>query len=200
MTWLTTITGLIASPTYTAGARFTDIHINLENLYSTTSLDANQIDGCAVAAAMASGNYSLWNTISTEPVGIPTGYQLGTGTDILAGIRAGALATQISVYQNFSYNFSGIKGLPDRLRIQYSDSNDIVSEDRFLSYMLSAMLVGSCNGCIVSYANSLKDLGYSAEQLRDIGRIAAVVKATSRIIPSTTASSGGGSSGDGGGL
>lgn len=200
MTWVTTITNLIASPTYVAGARFTDIHINLNEIYTKSSLDDNQIDGCSVAAAFAAGNHSLWNTILLEPVGNPSGYQLGTGTDLLAGIRAGALATQQGVYQNFTFNYNGIKGLPDRLRKQYLESNDVVAEDRFMSYMLSASLVESCNGCIVFYANALKDLGYSAEQIRDIARVASVLKAASRIIPSYTAPSGGGGSGDGGGL
>lgn len=187
MTWVTTVTNLIASPTYVAGARFTDVHINLEDLYSTSSLDANQVDGCSVAAALAAGNHNLWNIIVAEPVGIATGQQAGTGSDVLAGIRAGSLATQMSVYQNFSYNFSGIKGLPDRLRKQYLEDNEVVDEGRFNSYMLAASLVGSCNGCIVFYANALKDYGYSAEQLRDIAKVAAVVKAAAKIVPSYAA-------------
>jgi alkyl hydroperoxide reductase subunit D len=56
-----------------------------------------------------------------------------------------------------------------------------VSREKFEMYALSASIVGKCHFCIGSHYKLLKDHGITITQLRDIGRIAAVISAVSQI-------------------
>jgi alkyl hydroperoxide reductase subunit D len=44
--------------------------------------------------------------------------------------------------------------------------------------------VGKCHFCVKAHYDTLKKEGYSVEQLRDIGRIAAVITAVARVMVS----------------
>jgi alkyl hydroperoxide reductase subunit D len=52
-------------------------------------------------------------------------------------------------------------------------------------YALSASIIGKCHFCIKSHFDLLKQEGMSTQQLRDVGRIAAVVNAASQVIAAT---------------
>jgi alkyl hydroperoxide reductase subunit D len=45
-------------------------------------------------------------------------------------------------------------------------------------------LLGKCNFCVKAHYETLKKEGYTVEQLRDIGRISAVIAAVSKILSS----------------
>jgi alkyl hydroperoxide reductase subunit D len=49
---------------------------------------------------------------------------------------------------------------------------------------LAASIVGKCHFCVKAHYETLKKEGYTVEQLRDIGRIAAVITAVSRVLAS----------------
>ena len=55
---------------------------------------------------------------------------------------------------------------------------------RFEAYSLAASIVGKCHFCVKAHYDTLKKEGYSVEQLRDIGRIAAVITSVSRVLVS----------------
>jgi alkyl hydroperoxide reductase subunit D len=64
------------------------------------------------------------------------------------------------------------------------------SAKSFELYALAASIVGKCGFCIQSHARLLRESGLSTQQLRDVGRIAAVVNAVAQVLaaePVTTA-------------
>jgi alkyl hydroperoxide reductase subunit D len=49
-------------------------------------------------------------------------------------------------------------------------------------YALAASVVGKCHFCVQSHYALLKESGMSVDQLRDVGRIAAVVAAAANAL------------------
>jgi alkyl hydroperoxide reductase subunit D len=52
----------------------------------------------------------------------------------------------------------------------------------FELYALAASIVGKCHFCVRSHYALLKESGMSVDQLRDVGRIAAVIAAAANAI------------------
>jgi alkyl hydroperoxide reductase subunit D len=75
-----------------------------------------------------------------------------------------------------------LKGLPAQLRMNAIASHGGTTKARFEAYSLAASIVGRCHFCVKAHYDTLKKEGYTVEQLRDIGRIAAVMTAVSRIM------------------
>jgi lipoyl-dependent peroxiredoxin subunit D len=61
-------------------------------------------------------------------------------------------------------------------------TNGGIDKRRFEMYALAASIVGKCHFCVKSHCELLKKEGMSSQQLRDIGRIAAVVNAAAQVI------------------
>ena len=57
-----------------------------------------------------------------------------------------------------------------------------VDKRRFEMYALGASIIGKCHFCVRSHFDNLKQEGLSTQQLRDIGRIAAVINAAAQVI------------------
>jgi len=57
-----------------------------------------------------------------------------------------------------------------------------VDRRSFELYALAASIVGKCEFCIGSHYKLLRDGGMSAQQLRDVGRIAAVIAAAAQAL------------------
>jgi alkyl hydroperoxide reductase subunit D len=55
-----------------------------------------------------------------------------------------------------------------------------VDKRRFEMYALAASIVGKCHFCVQSHYALLKQEGVTVDQLRDIGRIAAVIAAAAQ--------------------
>ena len=58
------------------------------------------------------------------------------------------------------------------------------TRERFEAYSLAASIVGKCHFCVKAHYDNLKELGYTVEQLRDIGRIAAVITSVAKVLNS----------------
>jgi alkyl hydroperoxide reductase subunit D len=58
------------------------------------------------------------------------------------------------------------------------------TKERFEAYSLAASIVGKCHFCVKSHYDNLKKMGYTVEQLRDIGRIAAVITSVAKVLNS----------------
>ena len=177
MSWVQIVKGSIGQGDYSY--EFSpDIVFNLEELFTFTVFDKEQVEGCALAAAVASGNYNLWTTMYANP------YLNTNAVERLAGVRAGALASQSNVYFNYADTFEPVRGIPEHLRSYIYSISGGTTKERFDSYMLAASLVGPCNICITSYTTMLKnEFAYNIKQFRDIGRIASVMKAASNMYP-----------------
>lgn len=173
--WIDSAQAKLNSPSYGLDGLFPDLHFSLEDLKSINTMPIAQVEGCAAAAALASGGgngqLKLHEAILASP------FSQTSTTDIRAGIKAGALGTMASVYYNFIDTIPALEGYPDKLRTVAYGTNGGTSKDRFESYLLAAALVNNCNFCITTYTNLLKTNGYPMDRIKDIGRISAIIKA-----------------------
>jgi alkyl hydroperoxide reductase subunit D len=77
-----------------------------------------------------------------------------------------------------------LKGLPAQLRMNSIASHGGTTKARFESYSLAASIVGKCEFCVKAHYDTLRKEGYTVEQLRDIGRIAAVITSVAKVLNS----------------
>ena len=101
---------------------------------------------------------------------------------------AAMCAASIMAQNNVWYPFvemaedPALKGLPAQLRMNAIASHGGTTKARFEAYSLAASIVGKCHFCVKAHYETLKKEGYSVEQLRDIGRIAAVMTSVARVV------------------
>jgi alkyl hydroperoxide reductase subunit D len=79
-------------------------------------------------------------------------------------------------------NDPALKGLPAQIRMNAIASHGGTTKERFEAYSLAASIVGKCEFCVKAHYEGLKKMGYTVEQLRDIGRIAAVIVSVSKVV------------------
>jgi alkyl hydroperoxide reductase subunit D len=77
---------------------------------------------------------------------------------------------------------ANLQGLPAQLRMNAIATHGGTTKARFEAYSLAASIVGRCHFCVKAHYDTLKKEGYTVEQLRDIGRIAAVMAAVSKVM------------------
>jgi len=75
-----------------------------------------------------------------------------------------------------------LKARPAQLRMQAYAAHGGVDKRLFELYALAASIVGKCHFCVQSHYALLKEGGMTVDQLRDAGRIAAVVAAAANTI------------------
>jgi len=57
-----------------------------------------------------------------------------------------------------------------------------VDRQSFELYALAASIVGQCEFCVRSHYKLLQETGLTTQQLRDVGRIAAVINAAAQVL------------------
>jgi len=148
-----------------------DIRLNLDGVLARSSLDASDALGAALAAAYASKSKLLIDSIR--------GSGLLSEVDINAALTASALMGMNNVW----YPYVEMAGDDDlatqraELRMNAYATHGGVEKRRFELFALAASIVGKCHFCIGSHYKLLKETGMTVVQLRDIGRIAAVINA-----------------------
>lgn len=154
-----------------------DTKLNLDSVIKRSTLDPLEAQCIALAAVFATGNSKLWTWISTQIAG-------SGDSDVAAAITAASLMAMNNVWYPYveMANDEQLKGLPAQLRMNAIATHGGTTKARFEAYSLAASIVGKCEFCVKAHYNGLKELGYSVEQLRDIGRIAAVMTAVSRVM------------------
>jgi alkyl hydroperoxide reductase subunit D len=75
-----------------------------------------------------------------------------------------------------------LKSMRAELRMNAYASSGGVEKKKFEAYALAASVVGKCHYCVKSHYDLLKKEGLTTQQLRDIGRIAAVVNAAALVL------------------
>lgn len=150
-----------------------DVRLNLENVMLRSSLPQADAWGCAIAAAIAAGDNNLADFIATN---VPEVAE--------AAKAAAAIMAQNNVWYPY-VEMTGdpsLKGLPAQLRMNVIATYGGTTKARFESFSLAASIVGKCHFCVKAHYENLKKEGYSTEQLRDIGRIAAVINAVTKLL------------------
>jgi alkyl hydroperoxide reductase subunit D len=153
-----------------------DIRLNLDGTIARSSLSSTEALGCALAAAFATKNQFLAST-------------LRNAAELPASERDGALCAAALMGMNnvwYPYlemaNEAQLRTLPAQLRMNSYATHGGIEPRNFEMYALAASIVGKCHFCVASHVDGLKKAGLDVNQLRDIGRIAAVVVATSQVL------------------
>ncbi len=154
-----------------------DTKLNIDAVIKRSTLPVEEAEGVALAAAFATGNSKLWTWIHS---------QLANRVEADAALTAASLMAQNNVWYPYveMANDENLKGLPAQLRMNAIAQHGGTTKARFEAYSLAASIVGKCHFCVKAHYETLKQEGYTVEQLRDIGRIAAVITSVSRVLNS----------------
>jgi len=148
-----------------------DVRLNLDSVLTRSSLERADALGAALAAAYAARSKALVDAIR--------GAGQLNDVDTNAALSAAALMGMNNVY----YPYVEMAEDPDlqsqrpELRMNAYGTHGGVEKKRFELFALAASIVGKCHFCVQSHYKLLKESGFTAQQLRDIGRIAAVIAA-----------------------
>jgi len=155
-----------------------DIRLNLDAVIKRSTLPEAEALGAALAAAHAARSAKLVAAFGTALS------DTGADADAQAALTAAALMGMNNIWYPY-VEMSGdaqLKSLPAQLRMNAYASHGGVDKRRFELYALAASIVGKCHFCVQSHYQLLKAEGASVEQLRDVGRIAAVVNAAALVL------------------
>ncbi|MDR6423002.1 alkyl hydroperoxide reductase subunit D [Paraburkholderia phenoliruptrix] len=153
-----------------------DIRLNLDGTIARSSLEGNDAVGVALAAAFAAKSTAIVHAIRNAGVLSPE--------ETTGALTAAALMGMNNVwypYVEMAGN-ADLKSQPAQLRMNAYASHGGVDKRRFEMYALAASIIGKCHFCVKSHFDTLIAEGMSATQLRDVGRIAAVINAAAQCI------------------
>ncbi len=154
-----------------------DIRLNLDGTIARSSLKPADAVGVALAAAFAAKNPFLIEQ-----------FKSGLSDEDANGVlTAAALMGMNNIWYPYveMTGDSQLKTLPPLLRMNAYSSHGGIEQERFELFALAASIVGKCHFCVKSHFDNLKKAGFSIEQLRDAGRIAAVVNAAALALTAT---------------
>jgi alkyl hydroperoxide reductase subunit D len=154
-----------------------DTKLNLDSVINRSTLDVGVANACALAAAMATGNGKLVSFIQSG---------LEDTKERDAALTAGSIMAMNNVWYPFveMAEDERLTGLPAQLRMNAISSHGGTTKANFEAYSLAASIVGKCHFCVKAHYETLKQEGFTVEQLRDVGRIAAVITSVARVLNS----------------
>jgi len=152
-----------------------DTKLNIDAVVKRSTLPVEEAEAVALAAAFATGNSKLWTWVHS---------QLANRVEADAALTAASLMAMNNVWYPYveMANDANLTGLPAQLRMNSISTHGGTTKGRFEAYSLAASIVGKCHFCVKAHYETLKKEGYTVEQLRDIGRIAAVMTSVSRVV------------------
>jgi alkyl hydroperoxide reductase subunit D len=152
-----------------------DVRLNLDAVIKRSSLPVEEAEAVAVAAAFATGNSKFWTWLHA---------QISDRKEADAALTAASLMAQNNVWYPYVEMAEDpqLEGLPAQLRMNAIATSGGTTKERFESYSLAASIVGKCHFCVKAHYDGLKKMGYTVEQLRDIGRIAATINSVSKVL------------------
>jgi lipoyl-dependent peroxiredoxin subunit D len=153
-----------------------DIRLNLDGVIARSSLDSTDALGAALAAAYAARSKPIVDAIRSSG-------QLSE-VDTNAVLSAAALMGMNNVWYPYVEMAADedLKTQRAELRMNAYATHGGVDKKRFELFALSASIIGKCHFCVQSHYKMLKENGVSAQQLRDVGRIAAVINAAAQAL------------------
>ena len=153
-----------------------DIRLNLDAVIGRSSLEQADALGAALAAAYAAKSKAIVDAIR------------GSGQLSEADLNGAFSAAALMGMNNVWYPYVEMAGDEDlrtqraELRMNAYATHGGIDKNRFELFSLAASIVGKCHFCVRSHYKLLKEAGMSAQQLRDVGRIAAVVAAAANAL------------------
>jgi alkyl hydroperoxide reductase subunit D len=152
-----------------------DIKLNLDAVINRSTIDSEHAMYLSIASAFATGNGKLLAFITASAT---------DDVERNAALTAGAIMAQNNVWYPYieMADDQNLSGLPAQLRMNSIASHGGTTKAKFEAYSLASSIIGKCHFCVKAHYETLKQEGYSVEQLRDIGRIAATINALSKIL------------------
>ena len=152
-----------------------DTRLNLDAVVKRSSLPVEEAEAVALAAAFATGNSKLWTWVHS---------QITDRKEADAALTAASIMAMNNVWYPYveMAGDENLTGLPAQLRMNAISTHGGTTKGRFEAYSLAASIVGKCHFCVKAHYETLKKEGYTVEQLRDIGRISAVMTSVSRVV------------------
>jgi alkyl hydroperoxide reductase subunit D len=151
-----------------------DIRLNLDGVIARSSLAPEDALGVALAAAFAAKSPEL---VAAFKAAIPP-------AEGHAALTAAALMGMNNVWYPF-VEMAGdeeLKTMRAELRMNAYATSGGVAKAKFEAYVLAASIIGKCHFCVQSHYELLRKEGWTTQQLRDVGRIAAVVNAAAQVL------------------
>lgn len=150
-----------------------DIRLNLDSVVSRSSLAPEDALGVALAAAFAAGSKPLVEAFAANMPAVEAN----------AALTAAAMMGMNNVWYPFveMADDPELSTVRPELRMSAYATSGGVEKRKFEAYALAASIVGKCHFCVRSHYELLKKEGLSVQQLRDVGRIAAVVHAAAKV-------------------
>lgn len=154
-----------------------DTKLNLDSVINRSTLDNSVANACALAAAMATGNGKLVSFIQSS---------MEDTTERDAALTASSLMAMTNTWYPYveMVGDPNLSGLPPQLRMNAISTHGGTSKVNFEAYALAASIVGKCHFCVKAHYDTLKKEGMSVEQLRDVGRISAIISAVAKVLNS----------------
>jgi lipoyl-dependent peroxiredoxin subunit D len=151
-----------------------DIRLNIDGVIARSSLAPEDALGVALAAAFAAKSKPLVEILKAN----------APPTEGTAALTAAALMGMNNVWYPYVEMAADedLKTQRAELRMNAYATSGGVEKKKFEAYALAASIVGKCHFCVRSHYANLKKEGLTTQQLRDIGRIAAVVNAAALVI------------------
>jgi len=153
-----------------------DIRLNLDATILRSSLTPREAVGAALAAAFAARSPALVAAIRDAGALAPA--------DLNGALAAAALMGMNNAWYPYveMADDDDLRNLRAELRMNAYATHGGVDKQTFELWSLSASIIGKCNFCIESHYKLLKDSGVGVQQLRDVGRIAAVINAAAQVL------------------
>jgi len=151
-----------------------DVRLNLDGVIGRSSLSPDDAIGVALAAAFAAKSKPLVDAFKAA----------APAAEANAALTAAALMGMNNAWYPF-VEMAGDEDLKTQraeLRMNAYATSGGVDKKKFESYALAASIVGKCHFCVASHYALLKKEGMTTQQLRDIGRIAAVINAAAQVL------------------
>ncbi len=153
-----------------------DIRLNLDGALTRSSLTPQHAAGAALAASFAARAPALIEALRVSPA--------LSVEHANAALTAAALMGMNNVWYPYveMADDAELKTVRPELRMNAYASHGGVDRISFELYALAASTVGKCHFCVASHYKLLKESGLTVQQLRDAGRIAAVVNAAAQVL------------------
>jgi len=153
-----------------------DIRLNVDSVLNRSSLTPQMAAGAALAAAFAARSGAIVDAIRSDAS--------LDATHVQAALTAASLMGMNNVWYPFveTADDAELKTLRPELRMNAYATHAGVDRQSFELYALAASIVGKCEFCVQSHYKLLKETGMTAQQLRDVGRIAAVINAAAQAL------------------
>jgi alkyl hydroperoxide reductase subunit D len=159
-----------------------DVKLNLDAVLFRGSLAPGDALGAALAAAFAAKSPDLIRAFRDSAALDPKQAE--------AALTAASLMAMNNVWYPFveMADDPELKTMRPELRMNAYATHGGVDRRAFELYALAASIVGKCQFCVRSHYKLLRESGMSTQELRDVGRIAAVVAATAQALDNAEAS------------